>query len=1232
MPWIIHRLSPLDREAKPVFVKTYKSLRATLEERWPEFTEFQTPTVVSVNGIPVLRKDWDKKISRTAMVECWGVPAGVAETLAIISIVVTVASLLTTAYLIATMPKPVVPAGVADIPPAAPVFTFAGQQNIRRLNQIIEKAYGRNRWWPAYLAAPYVEYSENKAIMRVWLSLGYGTFAVEDVKINDTSMDGIPGSYWEYRDAGFTITADDPYDVVVYSKDLVNTEMRGTNEIDYAILGPYVLAQESYVTSSRININVSFPSGLYGLSGSSLVDATGTYTVQIQAIDADDEPVGALISQTFSHTAKSSTPQRFTDIVEVPSARYRVTLFRTNNKNTTTSGQDRMVVESVIGLARSMKTYPVSAIRVELLGSDTIGSDAASQINVIATAKVPVLLKIPELDLPFGFSTSGGYVWSEPVATRNPIWAFMDVFRAQYGANVSNDHFDLDYILALATEFTNETFDFYFNNKSTVWEVARVIAATIRAQPFIVGSDIRLAVDRPTNRPVAMFNPDNANDLTWSVSFKQELEEDCIDCAFVDPVTGLQDIVRFTPPGSLGVNPKKMSFDGVTSRDRAWQLGAYTWLSLTLRRQRVSFKTGYEGFVPLFGDLISVQWTLPNWGIGGSVMDYDPTTLVMTLSEPCDTDGAPAWLALRKMNGSVYGPIQVTQGANLYELVLAAPLTQYFDFSGESGTPVMFTFGTGTSIAKDIMVTQTTPNENGFSVEGILYNPAVFSYDSLPAPDRGQDMIPYPNAFGAVPWIQVFEEDGQYLRVQWGAPFGEVTTAVYFAYDPLPATALTQQTPFGWMFAMTPETDVFGTVAYIPRQVGDLYIKVTTDNGVSFGENTWRAYVGAFNAGTSRPFAATLVNNVDTTYVDPLDPGNASGALAQAVEKAPSGTARWDIGTKELTVMVQGINGTPVTIEVRSERLGLSASVFGTIPSGSGTYTFTADVLYAANMNLEAVATTVGTGYNPTTIRVTGAGITTPLVIALDIEPLSNGSAGTVEARYQTRHGPNMAGLQSRVPGIGPTGAARNYGGPLMVFSCELTGVKGYQAVRWREGLGIPGGIATYVEGGSSHKQITVCSPVVLIQSEYGSENRFTMICHNTGSVIAPGPSGFLGTINMAVYWNNKNGVKSFTEVFPGRIFRTNADGSGIYIPGAPNPFYMTRWLECNALGGDINTYTKAEADQFYSFFAANKDLIMFLPVEYQVPTATFLDEANATTVDVFHKQGWGALTNLVMP
>ena len=188
MTYVVYRPNPLDRnEDSTKFVGPCLTVRKALEARFPGFVEFPAPTVVVVGGVPQLRATWDTPLAPSAVVEVVAVPGAVVPA---IMTAVAIASLLVSAYAVYKMNSlpSIADAVGGTVPEKASSFTFEGQKNVTRLNNVLEVGYGRCRWWPAYLCAPRVEYVNNKPILKMWLSLGKGDYGIEDVLVNDTSF------------------------------------------------------------------------------------------------------------------------------------------------------------------------------------------------------------------------------------------------------------------------------------------------------------------------------------------------------------------------------------------------------------------------------------------------------------------------------------------------------------------------------------------------------------------------------------------------------------------------------------------------------------------------------------------------------------------------------------------------------------------------------------------------------------------------------------------------------------------------------------------------------------------------------------------------------------------------------------------------------------------------------------------------------------------------------------
>jgi hypothetical protein len=931
MAWVINRpnfLNPADRK---VVYTPAKTLREAVMRTFPETAK--SPTVFSVNGLPRLRKHWDEPLPAGAVVTADAVPNGLETALVAVSVTLTVASLLTTAWMIYNQPSISNIPGIGVTPEPDPVFSFGGQKNAQRLNNVIETVYGRNRWWPAYLCNPRVQYADNVPVLDVWLSLGHGDFDIEDVRVGDTSLSSIPGCSWEYYAPGHTITTDQTPDIVQYAKDVRNTDLRGPNEDKFAVLGPYTPIAAP-LASRQFCVNFAYTSGLFTANGDGDL-FNKTVEVEVQALNQSGTSVYA---GTIEHTAKTVTPLRLSFVSQVYDAsigtNVGVTLERlTNIVDTSNNDRDRVVVESVQAYNWSGRQHNVALLHVRLTGSDTLGSDAAEKINVVATRKLRTLVD---------------GVWTAPTPTRNPVYAFMDAMQATYGGQVPDDNFDLALWEELAKTVSGKTFDHVFGEKTTVWDAARAIGQSIRAVPYVAGSDIRLFVDSPVDQPVALFSPDNVTDLKWSVGFAKPLDADCIEAAYVDPDTGLQDVVQFTPPGSEGVTPKRVTFAGVTDRDEAWRLAAYSYYKQVLQRETVSFTTGLEGHIPMYGDVIMVSWPFPAWGTAGVVTQYELSLGLLAVSEPLTFGEGSYWLALRTKAGRVFGPLEVESTEDPYVVSVAADLSAW-DFSGEVEDQVLFTFGPASQFARLFRVDSTTPNGSTVSVKASAFVPEVFAYDALSAPPRGSDLEPVAPSPDGVPWITVAEESGDYLRVQWGPAMG--ATGYVVEYDYATRNVDTMRKPWdavGTAIVLS-EVDVVNLSAYVPRQDGDLYIRVTATGSGTYRE-WWRGLIGPYPGSTNRPLSLRLVNNANGGYVGPLDPGNTATEDAHAVIGS-SIAATFDTALLTPTVYGDAPAGRGVWYELDAGTVenGVAGTVKVFMPNG-GPHTFTQPEMRAAGL------------------------------------------------------------------------------------------------------------------------------------------------------------------------------------------------------------------------------------------------------------------------------------------
>lgn len=111
--------------------------------------------------------------------------------------------------------------------------------------------------------------------------------------------------------------------------------------------------------------------------------------------------------------------------------------------------------------------------------------------------------------------------------------------------------------------------------------------------------------------------------------------------------------------GSSSDKTATVELFGCTNKEQALREAVYMALANRYRRRIVTFTTELEGLVPSYGDLIAITHDMAKWGQGGEILAQDG--LKLTLSEPVSfTDGQTYYLALRRKDGTLAGPYEVT--------------------------------------------------------------------------------------------------------------------------------------------------------------------------------------------------------------------------------------------------------------------------------------------------------------------------------------------------------------------------------------------------------------------------------------------------------------------------------------------------------------------------------------------------------------------------------------------
>ena len=735
---VIELLNPFNKNERNQYtVEHVQSIRDILDKK--NIVEFNLPTICFVNNAPVLRKDWDANNLKhgDTVVFASQMQGPVLPAIAAFFAELTVAQIVYGVLTIAS-----IAAGIAMQPPEMstgrqpdPTYSLNGANNQLKLNNPIEVAYGRNKLWPSYASRPFTRYLGNEQYLYQLLCLGQGEFDIEGVFIDDTNINDFLEIEYEVVEPNQPVTLI-PTNVVT-SVEVSNIELEGAGwDTETNWTAPFN-ANPSGTLATQLEVDLIHTTGIYyqdSKGGTWSQRASALF--QYQKIDDSGTPIGAWTTlKNYDEDAYSLSPLRKTFKATVDAGRYRVRARRTNADSTSTRDQDTIAWGALRAVLEDTTDYGnVTLIAIKAKASNNLNSNSSNKVSCIATRKLQIY--------------SGGVwsAWTTETATRNPVWAFCDAVRADYGAKLADTYLDLTSLVSIAQDLDDEeiTFDWVFDQKSTLWEVLTVIAKVTYGSPTIQGSIFSIIRDIERTLPSGVFNQENIvkGSLQWNVRLFEQGEYDSVEIEYIDETTWKAETVVCSVESSPEENPEKIKLIGCMNRDKAYQYGLYLAAAKRYRRETINFSTGKEGLIPTFGDLISISHDVPRWGSGGYVVDIDG--LIIETSEPVSFGTGNHYIILRKKDGTATGPLLVTSGIDSYHVALADALEDSFYFD-DVNEPPFYHFGKADLWAKLAIVTSTKPNGKQVEIQAIPYDTRLYQFYEEVAPELGSTtVIPVP--------------------------------------------------------------------------------------------------------------------------------------------------------------------------------------------------------------------------------------------------------------------------------------------------------------------------------------------------------------------------------------------------------------------------------------------------------------------------------------------------------
>lgn len=735
MPRIFHVANPYapmdDIDATHVAPGT--TVASHLSTRFPGFTEFPTPTICVRNGKPMMRDSWGKIELEPQDLVVFMPAVGASVVIAIV-IAVAVAILI---YLM--LQDPVAPG--TGSPQADPVYSLKGQNNQNRKGESIERHYGHVRHWPSLASRPYNQYIGDDQYLYLLFCIGAGRYHVDAIFVDDTPIVDIGGVEYEVIQPGAPVTLFPTF--VETSVEVAGVDLVAPNEAGHDWSGWYIITSAGERTH-KIELDVSFRQGCYKNNSKGKPEGTTVQvTFEYQKVDNAGDPVGGGSNlYLYNRKLNSTKAKRFTFAVNVTPARYRVRAKRTNDHDFGNEARIRDLItwEGVRAFNLTTQNFGnVTLLAVRAQATGNLNDQSRNRFNARIRAITPVW---------------NGTSWVN-TDTRSPVWAAVDVLRAEYGKQIPDRFINLPAMVALADELNSEGvyFDWSFDQRGTIWPAIQACLTVARAKPVIPGAVISVVRDKVKDIPTMGFNSHNIKRDTFKVSTKMPVfgDTDGIEVEYINPDSWQRETVVCLIDNDVGNNPKQIRLAGCTSRNAAYRWGLATRATEKDQITNITLTTGIEGGTALFGDLVVVQhdllpvpYVVPNDQSGrlqpGAFNLVGGDTEVTLPKLPVFLPDLTHRLSLRDRFGAIRGPYVVTPQteSNPYTVVIGSVLDlAQFEVSEFAEQATYFFGATGKEMMYCKVAKIVPAQDQEVQLTLVPYSDRVYTYGSAIAPALG---------------------------------------------------------------------------------------------------------------------------------------------------------------------------------------------------------------------------------------------------------------------------------------------------------------------------------------------------------------------------------------------------------------------------------------------------------------------------------------------------------------
>ena len=224
--------------------------------------------------------------------------------------------------------------------------------------------------------------------------------------------------------------------------------------------------------------------------------------------------------------------------------------------------------------------------------------------------------------------------------TDNPAWILYDVVTSKrYGLGNRLGEFGADkWALYQVSQYCDQlvpdgfggqeprfTCNSWLTEQRSAYDVINDICSIFRAMPVWNGQQLTVVMDRPSD-PVWTYTNANVSKDGFSYTFSaKKARHNAIQVEYADKDNGYEKAIEYVSDDESirrnGLNVKKITAFGCTSRGQAHRTGLWLLQTEKLETKTVSFVVGAEGLMHVPGDIIKVADTYyAGTNVGGRVL------------------------------------------------------------------------------------------------------------------------------------------------------------------------------------------------------------------------------------------------------------------------------------------------------------------------------------------------------------------------------------------------------------------------------------------------------------------------------------------------------------------------------------------------------------------------------------------------------------------------------------